>query len=228
MNKIITRFSLIAFLLIPAMAAADPTVTLNGVDITGLKNQTFENTSITFDAHGNIQIVAPQYKILTADNKESPSAPSPSAAAPTSVPDNNWQTPVNIIDPVGKYADGNEATLPNNIQPTMLLAQFNQPGLLGYNVDIFINGQYVKTFTQSQPQQSLNVTQYLHQGRNEFRYRTTKAADAGASSSATVEISLSKVTAQQGNAFELTGQYGKVLVKSTDGERMYQMNIIVP
>ena len=100
--------------------------------------------------------------------------------------------------------------------------------ILGYNIDIFINGQFVKSVIQGKPQQSLDVTPYLQKGKNEIRYRTSKAADAGTSSTATAELSLSTVTAQQGNAFELTGQYGKVLIKSTDGERMYFINVIVP
>ncbi len=227
MTKQCIRLFAASLILLPSIATADPMVTLNGTDITGLTNQRFENATVVFDAKGNIAISAPQYKILTTDSK-SASAPAPAAAAPVTTPTAGWNMPVNTVDPVNTYTDNSNVTLPNSTQPTMLLAQFNQPGLLGYNVDIFINGQFVKTFIQGKPQQSLDVTPYLHKGKNEIRYRTSKAADAGSSSTATVEISLSKVTAQQGNAFELTGQYGKVLIKSTDGERMYFITVNVP
>ncbi len=230
MNKI-ARILAIATLLFPAIAAADPMVTLNGVDITGLKNQSFENATVYFDAQGNIAISAPQYKILTTDPKPTQPAaavPQPAAVPTTTAPSAGWNMPVNVVDPIGSYTENSDVTLPNNSQPTMLLAQFNQPGLLGYSIDIFINGQYIKTFPQGKPQQSLDISSYLHKGKNEIRYRTSKTADAGSSSSATAEISISKVTGQQGNAFELTGQYGKVLIKSTDGERMYFITVNVP
>ena len=220
-----------ALLLLPAAAVAEPLITFNGIDVTGLSNQRFENATIIFDSRGNIAILAPQYKIIETGQPRTapaPAAPAPVAAAPVTAPSANWNMPVNTVDPVNTYTANSNVTLPNSTQPTMLLAQFNQPGLLGYNVDIFINGQFVKTFIQSNAQQSLDVTPYLHKGANEIRYRTSKVADAGTSSTATVEISLSKVTAQQGNAFELTGQYGKVLIKGTDGERMYFITVNVP
>ena len=50
--------------LLPAVAAAD--VYLNGVDITGVRNQTFENATVRIDAQGNVHIDAPGYAVAGA------------------------------------------------------------------------------------------------------------------------------------------------------------------
>ncbi|MBW2264200.1 MAG: hypothetical protein JRG91_19720, partial [Deltaproteobacteria bacterium] len=45
------------------LAAGGITVTVNGVDVTGLSNQKFEGCTVTFDSKGNVAIKAPGYEI---------------------------------------------------------------------------------------------------------------------------------------------------------------------
>ena len=74
----------------------------------------------------------------------------------------------------------------------------------------------------------LDITQYLVKGKNVLQYQMSMAADAGTSSKATVVLSLSKLTARQGNAIELTGQYARQYIRAADGPRLYQVEVFVP
>jgi len=57
----------LAFLLVgvaliaPSMTHAGPAVTLNGVNISGVVNQRFENVNVIIDAKGNLEIQAKGY-----------------------------------------------------------------------------------------------------------------------------------------------------------------------
>ena len=204
----------LAFMLVPVVAAADPIILINGVNATGITNQRLDNATVTFDSTGNIYITAPGYKPVYVDTVTN-SQPAASPVLP----------PSTVVDPLN---NDREFTIKNpNNYPIIMLANFNQPGLLGYTVDVFVNGQYVKKFNQNDAQVSLDMAPYLHKGLNEIRYRTSLAGSAGSSPSATVDIYLSKVTSKQGNALELMGEYGHVVIKSTDGERMYQVNYTI-
>ncbi|MBO5753954.1 MAG: hypothetical protein J6S69_09770, partial [Proteobacteria bacterium] len=111
--------------------------------------------------------------------------------------------------------------VPDNGQPTYLMALFNAPGLLGYNVDIYVNGNFAKTLDQGKELQTLDISKYLVKGKNTLQYRLIMAADSGTSSTATVVISLAKMTKQQGKTVELSGEYADIYIKGTDGAQTY-------
>lgn len=81
MSAKVTPFVLVAVVLawLPVAARAD--VYLNGVNITGVTNQTFEKATVTIDAQGNVRIDAPGYAVA-GGTKTSDAAPT-AAAAPT-------------------------------------------------------------------------------------------------------------------------------------------------
>lgn len=135
--------------------------------------------------------------------------PSP-AAAPAIVPSHQYNV------------------LPDDPNPTWLVATFNYPGLLGYNINLYINNTFVKTIHQGQPQAIVDITTYLVKGQNTIEYRLDMAADSGTSSKATVEFSLSKQIAKTGTNLDLSGQYATLLIKGADGTRNYTVNVIVP
>ena len=110
-----------------------------------------------------------------------------------------------------------------------MLALFNAPGLLGYNVDVLVNGQFVKTLVQGQSQQTCDISRYLVKGsENSIQYRMVMAADSGTSSKATVSLSLAKATHAQGAAVELTGEYAPIVIRGLDGAKTYTVTFIVP
>lgn len=208
----------VLFCLLPAMAFAAPNVIFNGVDVTGATNQQFTNVTVEFDAQGNVILTAPQYKLVDTTPK---AAVAPSAVAPAQVNPSPSTVPV-------PAAASDIPTLPDGVNPTYLVAMFDSPGLLGHNVDVYVNGKFVKTLSQGQAQQSLDISSYLTKGKNTVQYRMMMAADSGSSSKATVELSLSKLTGKQGNAVELTGQYARVVIKGSDGPKVYTVDFMVP
>ncbi len=217
--------------LLPSIALASPSVYFNGIDVTGVSGQRFTNVTVEFDSTGNVIITGPQYHLADITPKaETPSVP----VAPGNVVSSQTQP----VDPVHPTADPVQAPaavksaeidrLPNQYQPTYLVGEFNYPGLLGYNIDIYINGKFIKTMNQGQAHASVDISSYLVTGKNVIQYRTNRTADSGSSSQATVDLSLAKVTGREGNAVELSGKYARVLIKGADGENVYTVEFLVP
>ena len=207
------------FCLSPSIALADPSIIFNGIDVTGVTNQKFTDVTVEFDAKGNVILTAPQYKLVDTTPK---AAVAPSVTSPAQV------SPSAATIPVPAAAPGGIATLPDGVNPTYLVATFDSPGLLGFNIDVYVNGKFIKTVLQGQAQQTLDISQYLTKGKNTIQYRMTMAADSGTSSKATVELSLAKLTGKQGNAVELTGQSARMLIKGADGAQVYSVDFMVP
>ena len=206
--------------LLATNAWADPTVTFNGIDVTGLQNQKFNNVNIEFDAKGNIILTAPQYKLVNT----APQTPTPNTQTPTQQADSALTTTANSHNTPTANSHNMPQDLPvvpDNGQPTYLMALFNAPGLLGYNVDIYVNGNFAKTLDQGKELQTLDISKYLVKGKNTLQYRLIMAADSGTSSTATVVISLAKMTKQQGKTVELSGEYADIYIKGTDGAQTY-------
>ncbi len=59
----------LSFLLLPSAPAHALEVYLNGVRATGLKNQTLQNCTVSFDENGNIRIVAKGYAVKKVGNE---------------------------------------------------------------------------------------------------------------------------------------------------------------
>lgn len=209
-------------LIAPAVASAQNQVFLNGIEISGTRNQSFENVTVFFDDVGNISITAPQYRVLEQE-PETTAAVAPSSTQRAQVvgqirPQNLTQTQIAQTVPV----------LPDPQKPTYLLALFNAPGLLGYNIEVSVNGIVVRTLTQGSASQSVDITQYLRRGtRNTLQYRLIMAADSGTSSRAKVQISLAKANASAGNTVELTGEYAPIEIKGIDGAKTYTVEVDV-
>ena len=216
MNK--RLLAVLAAMAFSSTAYAAPSVIFNGIDVTGASNQVFTNVTVEFDANGNVILTAPQYKLVDTTPK---AAVPPSSAIPAQMGPSAATTPVPKTNP------GMDA-LPDNVNPTYLLATFDSPGLLGYNVDVYINSRFFKTVTQGVAQQSFDISSFLHSGKNEITYRMIMAADSGTSSKATVEFVLSKMTGKQGSAIELSGQYATVKINGIDGAKSYSVEFMVP
>lgn len=210
---------LIVFLSSPFVAIGAPTVTINGYNVTGITSQKFENVDVEFDVAGNIIISAPNYKLVEEPPKtvnsgvtvESVSS-SPSVAMPTA------GVPV--------HYDRN--ALPDITNPTYLVAEFSEVGLLGYHVDVYINGKYIKEMKQNNGQQTMDVSRYLVSGKNTVQYRLVRSADAGVSMTAYVELWFAKLEGRQGTSLNLSGQYGDIKIMGKNGETSYTVELTAP
>lgn len=157
--------------LLPALVWAKR-VFLNGVDITGMSNRTFQNVTVRLDGNGNIIITGKQYKVVRRANGQTPPTYRPTNRTAPSVPS----------APTGANLNKNYLMI---IQRTSVNAS-------GYRLDININGKQVRNFKLGEVQAVLPLNRYLRRGRNVVTisaYKTPNRIPGGVS----VLISTGKV-----------------------------------
>jgi hypothetical protein len=133
-------------------------VYLNGVLITGVRGQEFENARVTLDADGNVHIHAPQYSVERQDTVDRGPAGQDHASSSDSV------TPVRPrSDPQPPPPEGGRGLS----RRYWLVAQASAPGMVQYRITVEINGRLVRTFDDSNvPAAPIEVTSYLRRGAN--------------------------------------------------------------
>ena len=201
-------FGAVLLCLFPAFAMADPTVKINGVDISDVRGQSFKDVTVVIDEMGNINIIAPQYQIKHTTVKT----------------DDNTAQRITGSAPVLT----NTSALPASSSPTWLVAEFNYPGLFGYDIDVIVNGHAAKTITQKNPSFTQDISQWLSHGKNIIEYRLSPSADAGSFSKATAELYLSKQVKKGMDTVELSGQYAPLQIRNADGARSYKIEVTMP
>ena len=137
-----------ALLILPTSAAWAVTVYLNGVAITGVPNQTFKNCTVTTDASGNVYIDAPAYKV---------EAPGAKAAAPVaSAPQQAG------LAPTQRYWLITERT----------------PEMADYDIDVFVNGKWLRKFLNEEERQVVEISKYFKTGPNKVALMARKRKDS--------------------------------------------------
>ena len=227
---------LITFLSFPFLAMGNPSVIINGYNVTGITDQKFENVQVQFDSSGNIIITAPQYKLVTVNNggnvTNSPSPGNPSSGTASSGNPSSGSASAKSVNPLVPAVGGpvvyDRNALPDGVNPTYLVAEFSEAGLLGYHVDVYINGKYIKEMKQDNAQQTMDVSRFLVKGKNTIQYRLVRAANAGGTASAYVELWFAKLEGRQGSSLNLSGQYGEIKIMGKDGDKSYTIELTVP
>ena len=215
---------LIVFLSSPLMAIGAPTVTINGYNVTGITNQKFENVAVEFDASGNIIISAPNYKLVEGPTKPVNNGVTVESVFPSTSPSTTSVAP----SVAGEAVHYDRNALPDLTNPTYLVAQFSEVGLLGYHVDVYINGKYIKELKQNNGQQTMDVSKYLVSGKNTVQYRLVRSADVGVSMTAYVELWFAKLEDRNGTSLNLAGQYGEMKIMGKNGETSYTVELTAP
>lgn len=135
-------------------------VYLNGVLITGVRDQEFENARVTLDADGNVHIHAPQYRVERQDTED---------RGPDGT-DTNHASSSDNVTPIQPNANtqpppaGGGSGLSRRY---WLVAQASTPGMVQYRITVEINGRVVRTFDDANvPPAPIEVTSYLRRGRN--------------------------------------------------------------
>ncbi len=152
-------------------------VYLNGVLITGVRDQEFENATVRLDAQGNVRIDAPHYQVEREDrtdrgpggsdrNVESspvtPRSPTIAPQRPSSSPD-------------GPPARGGAGLS----RRYWLVSQVNGPGMVQYRIEVRINGRLVRAVDDTQNLAPIEVTEYLRSGNNTVRVTAIKLTEGG-------------------------------------------------
>ena len=117
---------------LPALAVE---VYVNGVNVEGLTNHTFEKVTVRLDDKGNVQIEAPGYSVkkVTLSGPDKP-------------------TPTKVEGIIS--------------QKYFLVTEQTPPGMTEYEVDVFINGKFLRTLKSGDEQLVTDITKSLKPGQN--------------------------------------------------------------
>ena len=145
-----TNLLLVTTLCLASRTALPRDVYFNGVKLEPhvmVKNQTFPACEVRFDTEGNVHITAKGYKVgLAPAGNETAAAPvEEGTPAPTKVTKRYW-----------------------------LVAPQPKRGLVQYDIDVFLNGAFVKRIKSGDDKAILEVTKYVRPGTNTVRLIATK------------------------------------------------------
>jgi hypothetical protein len=164
------RWVLAAAVTLAAVPALAVSVYLNGVNIDGVTSQKFENCTVELDSKGNVLIKAKGYQVQV---QQLPSQPPPPVQQPVATP-----PPVQPQPPPPPMG----ATLTRRY---FMVTEMNFPGMVQYEVDIFINSVWVKKIWDEEDQRIyFEVTRYMRPGRNVVHFTATKRGDQARRSNA--------------------------------------------
>ena len=121
-------------------------VSLNGVPIDGATNQRFEDCSVVIDEYGNINILAEGYAV--------------SKSVPT-------DERTHLQSPTSKIGD----------MPTKrywVVTDKSSPGMTQYEIDLFVNKKWVRTFFSEEKKVVVELTKFLRVGPNKVTFVAKK------------------------------------------------------
>lgn len=149
----------------PAALAAS--VYVNGVNVDGLRNQTFENATVTIDANGNVQINAPGYRIEV----QAPPTPSTVSASGTTTASAGSVT----------SASSAKATSASGVAPGQWWLVTEDNGSKGHVIQVFVNERLVHTVKSGEAQSIVDIGAYLRPGSNAVRLSSNSQSAGGGS-----------------------------------------------
>jgi hypothetical protein len=157
----VLSFAVVALLLGSASRTEAVEVYFNGVEVGGLKNQAFEHCSVRFDASGNVHITAKGYTVKRLPQgggarvaRGNPVPSGPSGVTRPSVPPTPAPTAV-----TKKY---------------FLYSRASRPGLAQYDIDVYVNGKWIRKIRNTDSQVVTDITRKLRPGRNVVQFAATK------------------------------------------------------
>jgi hypothetical protein len=128
-----------------APAAAGPSITLNGVKIDGVTGQKFENCTVVIDERGDVHIEAKGYAVTSGDGgRRTARAPSP------------------------------EGGTPDRVTRRYFLYTEQKPPGAQFDLNVFINAQWIREVKASEVQTHAEITKYLRPGANKITLAATK------------------------------------------------------
>ncbi len=155
---------------------------LNGVNIDGLRAQSFEKCkTVKIDDRGDVYLDCPGYEVQAAPAPATPPLPAPTASAPL-VP----SAPTPAAAPPG-----------GPISKHYWMVSEENPGAQ-YDLDVFVNSKWVRKVKAGEPQIVLEVTRYLSPGPNKVLFAATKHLEPGHKSAS--RASFLKITVGEGES----------------------------
>jgi hypothetical protein len=131
------------------LAASSPAkgkkVFLNGLDLSQvyLVNQSFKNCTVKIDSKGNVHIKVPGVELKPSGEVKEKKKPREARK-----PDNTTA----------------------NAKDFYLVSFTNRPGAAQYDVEVYINGKFVRRIRSKARQVTMKVTKYFKKGKNEVMF----------------------------------------------------------
>lgn len=144
---------LVAGGLVVTASTASAAIYLNGVNIDGVTNQTFENCKVVIDAKGNVFLTAKGYQVQAVGG------PGGATAAPAATSDG---------PPTMHY---------------WLVTEKSAPGMTQYDLDLYINNKFVRKLPSTEGQVVMEISKYLKGGPNKVYVMAKKNLAGGRRSS---------------------------------------------
>ena len=151
--------TLIAAAIACAAAPASASVYLNEVNIDGVVGQRFDNCTVIIDERGNVRIEAKGYAVKVDGGDGGPQGP----------PNNS--APRGGANGAGAVAPGYTAGTPAPSQGRLsrryfLVAEQSVEGGTQYEVDVFVNAQWIRKIQGTDGALPIEVTKYFRPGQN--------------------------------------------------------------
>jgi hypothetical protein len=142
-------------------AALVASIFLNGVNIDGLRGQSFERCrTVKIDDRGDVHLDCPAYQV-----EQAPTTPAQPAAAPAQT-----AAAVQGTAPAAVPA----AATAGLSKHYWLVTEQSEKGAAQYELDLWINSKWVRKFKAGEDQVVLDVTKFLQPGANKFIFASVK------------------------------------------------------
>ncbi len=150
---------------------------LNGVNIDGLRSQSFEKCrTVKIDDRGDVYLDCPGYEVQ---------APAPSA-------------PLIPAPQVAAAGLAGQAVAGAITRHYWLVSEDSNSAQAQYDLDVFINSKWVRKVKAGEPQIVLEITKYLQPGPNKVLFAASKHVEAGRKSNSPANFL--KITVGEGEA----------------------------
>jgi hypothetical protein len=151
--------TLIAAAIACAAAPASASVYLNEVNIDGVVGQRFDNCTVIIDERGNVRIEAKGYAVKVDGGEGGPSAPQGNTAPPGGTSGGGAAAP--------GYTAGTSAPAQGRLSRRyFLVAEQSVEGGTQYEVDVFVNAQWIRKIQGTDGALPIEVTKYFRPGQN--------------------------------------------------------------
>jgi hypothetical protein len=125
---------------------------INGVRVDGISNLKLQNVDVEIDAQGDVRVTAKGYVVNVGETKTRTATTTTTTTTTT--------------------------TAPGKLQPTRYYLTMAQNGDPQWDVDVYVNGQYVRRFAAGPAPAPVEVSRFIKAGDNSLRFHAVKQEGA--------------------------------------------------
>lgn len=168
------------------LAWGAPAITLNGVDVSALRDQRFKAVDVWIDAEGNVHLSSERYQVQPAKPPEAP-PPATAPAAASGAPAAPRVDPAVTANP--QPVASPDVARPTRIEPGTPDSTPVPPGTWwlatednasrGHEIRVYLNGTLVRTIKSGEEQVIEDISKHLRRGENRVMLQTRSLGAGG-------------------------------------------------